>query len=90
MVSLAFRMCGGWSALSGLQHGQTSKATGDRISSVSGLIMRNAEAVSGGRVSVPRAGMDTSGVLRALTPLRALSLSHLCTSPRGVLWGARG
>ena len=52
--------------------------------------MRNAEAVSGGRVSVPRAGMDTSGVLRALTPLRALSLSHLCTSPRGVLWGARG
>ena len=49
--------------------------------------MRNAEAVSGGRVSVPRAGMDTSGVLRALTPLRALSLSHLCTSPRGVLWG---
>ena len=52
--------------------------------------MRNAEAVSGGRVSVPRAGMDTSGVLRALTPLRALSLSHLCTSQRGVLWGGKG
>lgn len=88
-VGLAFRMCGGWSALSGLQHGQRSKATGDRISSVSGNTMRNAQAVSGGRVSVPRTRMDASGALWALTPLRALSLSHLCTSS-GVCCGGHG
>ena len=68
---------------------QRSKATGDRISSVSGNIMRNAQAVSGGRVSVPRTRMDASGALWALTPLRALSLSHLCTSS-GVCCGGHG
>ena len=67
-----------------------SKGTRGQISSVLGNITSNAEAMGGGRVSAPRTRMDVPGVLWALTPVRALSLSHFCTSQRGALWGARG
>lgn len=90
-VGLAFRMCGGWSALSGLQHGQTKEQSnrGPDLFRLRKHHEKRASRQRWARVCSENPHGRVRGPVGSDSPARPqpLPLVHV---QRGVLWGARG